>query len=1405
MASASRPGVEITQSISESSAVVASPTLVPCVVGVCYQLLEVLDDDGALESDAKFVDARYNQSSMLIAQADFPDPRDNIDELEFDEATTWAYLYFGGALTKLSRGSNSEYGQAFLKLGNLARAACIRSGVPTSIAFDSDTGDAFTFAIDVVNPTDTSKDVTVTLSGTLTIEEIVEEINDAAGKTVASVFMDADGDFGDADLEYLQIASTTYGATSSVTIRAGTAALTKLFGSSFASGSEYRVEGAGFCGQDDEDGDLYTPWIEFCRGDYLVDNVSTAWPDDSSAAPTNSVWAGTINLSGEFYNAAAGAVTFSGSSPTFPLKAATSTVPGDQFWASGAQVGGGEVIKIDETRFKLGKLSTTRSTYDDDGAATNRVYDTLEVNTLSHSSAFSPKYAYFKADGLVYGSVTPEGVAAEIEGSESGLPERAAMIMSSSDISFSSPLALSSLTLIFVVTEDGVEGDEVTFTLTGGPFSSVAEIIAAMEDSPGDEFSQCTLYAAGDRLVITTTKKGGDQAFSLKSTGTANTALGFSASVATEDTGKDVEFATQASVSSQTLQLPLSPSSASLALTITDAKGTHSLSATGVDLSAAADMDALVAAIATAFGGGSSDLTLYVNNDDSGIPVATVAVHEDSTGSDDYGKITITSIEGGSSVSVEVTATDTDDGMTWLGFYDSSQGSPAQIDSEATFANSLADDGSTDVVLDWTDGTDSYTITGDVTTAMTAAASASALCALFNADASFNGSTISGGDVLVHWFSDDDDIISVRTILGGAGMNLTVSASQAGFAAMNFDVTSGFDEDGVAGSATVQNADGDGDNGLKGATLTFELDDNPYEYEITFASNSLQDAIDDINDMVDGAEDVASEGDSRNMVLSSLLAGAASKVYVQDNNSADLLLGIDGTATGSGRPNPDFYLDSDGSINLGPNILRNKSSGIPFSLESGLADIYIAYEALRLDVSASAEDPALLVFDTVSDLEASIGPVSTKNPLALGTFLALAQAPTVSVSCLGIDEANDASPMGSIDGWARALEFLESSEVYAIAPLTDDQYVQGLLSLHVQTMSQPAERGERIVFLWSPVPDRAVDTTVISGEDGESNGTDNSFTLDSNPNSDLIAQGIDPSDEIEYDDQLYLEILITESGSSSLRRYSVSNVNGVVLSFRTTFAADENEDGFFTTETFDESVEGADWSLKIRGDELLIKGTTRRDLSAIASAMAEQGEIYANRRVYYLACDAVDTSINGVTQKIDGHYLSAAVAGQVAQQSPQQPLTNLPINGVSRVYGTDDTFSEKQLDTIADGGRYVMVNLGGAVVSRHQRSTATTSVEYQELSITKAIDWLAKGLRATNRVFIGRSVITSGFLDQLTMSNEGFLDYAEQLGAVRKALLTSLLQDEDNPDTVLIEVEVAPAYPCNKIKITVVS
>lgn len=1376
MASPTRPGVEVIQQASPTPAQVATPGLIACIAGLCRQIVEVTDDDGALNADALYTDEQYNQASLLVPQASFPNPRSNIDEVNVEEDAVRGFLFFGGKLSELPRGSHDSIGQSFLSSANLAHRATLRSSEADSFAFDATNGDPLTFALDKVNPVDSSDDFTVTLIGTLTAQEVVDEINEIVGVDVASLH-----DEGGA--KHVQITSQVRGAASSITVRAGTSSLKILFGAGFDDSKEYRIEGAGFRGQDDDDDDLTTPWIEYYEGAYREDDADTAFP---AGVPSDDVWVGITDEDDAFVQAKAPAFTYAGTLPSVPLAAATASSPGDQVWADGTKVGGGEVIKLEPTRFKLGVIDTAMSTFDDDGNATNRVFRTFEVNTMNHSIPFAPRYLYFVADNLVWGEVSPAGSPATVTGVTQGFIARAGVVQSSVDMSF--PINLASLTVDYEVVEDGVSTVD-TFTFTGGPFTAISEVVTAMASAiPG-----VTASASGDRLVLTTDKTGAEQSIAIKSTGTANPGLEFSAVTETQDDGKDVEFAEQATVTGDIISLPLVGLTATgLDLTVVDAKGTHVLSATGVDLSTAATLGALAQDIATALGDPGATKTLY----DGGIPVATISTSGDGDAS---GTLTLTTIEGGISVTLALTATDLTDGLRSCGFYDAVGNLWADIQSTGALTFPLGALSGQTLTIDWDEGAGPTSLTAVLGASEAAASSASALAALLNATAALTDVTA----VREVWYVGDDanDLIIVRTLQGGTSLSLdaTIGGGTAGATLLLPDPPE-------TGAVSAGNTDDAGADGLVGTRLGFYLDFNPTLYDIPLSTNSLADAIDEINTTLGAATDIATE-DDRKLVLTSALKGAASKVEIETaapHATSSAAFGLSGSDLGAGRPDPDFYLDGLGSANVGASILRNSATGIPFPLVSAVSDLYIQYKGVRLDVTSEAEQPSLLTFSNPSDMDAAIGPVSTDNPLALGFFLAMAAAPDVSISGIGIDEANSASPTGTIDGWARALDFLEAKEVYGVAPLTDDEFIQGLIVTHVTAISEPENRGERVALIWGPVPFVAPHDTVSSGVNGETTGSDNVFQLEVNPSSDLIAEGITDLGSISVDEGLFVEILVAVGGATELRRYSVAAVSGVILTLRVAFASGENDDGFYTTETLNETLINQDWSLRLRGAPLLVAGTAKADLNAVAASAAAQGSTLENRRVFYLFSGDVEVSINGITQRVPGYYAAAFVAGMTSQANPSQPFTRVPMNAIGRVYGTDDTFSENQMDVIADGGRYILVNQGGRAASRHQRSTDSRTIEAREFSITRAIDQLAKGLRSQNRLLIGRNNITPGFLDQLTMINEGFLQSAEG-DFVKSADLKSILQSAEDPDTILIEVEVGPFYPANKIRITIVT
>ncbi len=601
-----------------------------------------------------------------------------------------------------------------------------------------------------------------------------------------------------------------------------------------------------------------------------------------------------------------------------------------------------------------------------------------------------------------------------------------------------------------------------------------------------------------------------------------------------------------------------------------------------------------------------------------------------------------------------------------------------------------------------------------------------------------------------------------------------------------------------------------GEENLNGQRLKFKLNDRARTYDITFTSDSLVDAVELINQAV--GTTVASIGGSgdNQLVLTSTLKGYASKVEVVEDTGvttkANNALGFGSgnrTATGTGRPNPDFSVDVSGNVVLGAEILRSSLTGSPF--DPGDSDIYIQYTGLRKDVSPIADAPGLLRISDVTTLDTVLSPINANNPLALGLFFALINAPGFECSGIGVDAISAAAPQGTLAAFTRAANFLESQEVYAIAPLTSDITVHQMFKAHVESMSAPDQKGERILFICPPVPERAVDDLLGSGLGGGTTATANQFLLDVNVTGEITDRGLDPLD-LSVADNVFLEVVVESEGVSEIRHYSVASVNGVLATLRVDFATGENEDGFFTTADLSETLVNADWRMAVRGDKLLIAGSTLPDKPLIAETVAKSAGAYLQRRMYYVFPDLVKATVGGVEQELPGHFACAAIAGMVGRFSPQQGFTNLPITGFTGVLGSQDTFSTKQLNIMAGGGTYILTQdaQGAPLTCRMQCSTNVTSVETRELSVTKIVDFCAKFLRTGLRNFIGTFNITQPFLDTLSTVIQGMLGFLADNGVIISGDLNNLVQSKESPDTVLVDVTLDVPIPCNYIRLTLV-
>ena len=513
--------------------------------------------------------------------------------------------------------------------------------------------------------------------------------------------------------------------------------------------------------------------------------------------------------------------------------------------------------------------------------------------------------------------------------------------------------------------------------------------------------------------------------------------------------------------------------------------------------------------------------------------------------------------------------------------------------------------------------------------------------------------------------------------------------------------------------------------------------------------------------------------------------------------SADTGKGV--LVRGQGRPLPDFAVLSEdpAEVFIGSQIIRNTSTGAP--LGAAVGNLYFSYRGLRTDITALQKSNGFsepLQISNLDDLEEQLGPINDKNPLALGMRLALANMTNVPIKGVGVDEVDADNPDGTLDAWTRLLEYIQPHRIYAIGCVSQNTRIHDLIKAHVDEMSDGASRGERIAYFNSAIPSREVSTALGAGLDANSAPTVTDLQLESSVIATLQQAGVTDINNIRVADGVYLEI----AGYS--QRWNISRVqpNGVgsIVTVRTTFSSTENTDSFYTTDALPTGLVNIDWAVYKRGAAI----TGADD---VAEAIALQGQRFGSRRINHIVAGRAFINLTGTEDEVSPAYLCAAYAGWSSQLPPQSGFTNRPLSGFTRILGTNDSFSAAQLDYIAGGGNFIIIQPteGGAIYCRHQLTTDVSLVETQENSITRILDYVSYFMRDGVTNFIGTFNITDTFVDQLSTGIQGMLSLLENLGVIVSGTLNNIIVDEDDPTAVLVDITLEVPFPANKIRLTI--
>jgi hypothetical protein len=443
------------------------------------------------------------------------------------------------------------------------------------------------------------------------------------------------------------------------------------------------------------------------------------------------------------------------------------------------------------------------------------------------------------------------------------------------------------------------------------------------------------------------------------------------------------------------------------------------------------------------------------------------------------------------------------------------------------------------------------------------------------------------------------------------------------------------------------------------------------------------------------------------------------------------------------------------------NLRVRYSNWIPSDRETGKspeyrvlsAKLYVQHRDL---IAATASDITSIASHTL--VAQTLGTVHPDNPLAFGVYMAALNSGDRLVYYCGV-------PTDDLDGYNVVLGKASlTDEVYMICPTTMDLSVAQAVKAHCLEMSTAQNKLWRIGFVSVEPP--AIDviydrTAKPSGDDfyamfkWKTPGAGQSIVDVYKEGSNLIQfmKDYDIDDpmadtttrclsEVQVGDVVRIWLDNSDDDWDDTPHYTERYVAKIIYNnvLRLGKPVKACEGGACKPDMIPEGKEGNHFKV-----EVYRKLTPTQQVKYIA----DQSSQLATRRMYNVFPSIA--SNNGV--QFDGSFLACAAAGLVSSVLPQQPVTNVAINGVNDIPIVYQTYTRDQLNTIAAGGTFIIMQdrPNAQVYVRHQISTDYTSGNLlkAELSITKNLDSISYYFAELFAPMIGKYNITPDLLDVL--------------------------------------------------------
>lgn len=532
----------------------------------------------------------------------------------------------------------------------------------------------------------------------------------------------------------------------------------------------------------------------------------------------------------------------------------------------------------------------------------------------------------------------------------------------------------------------------------------------------------------------------------------------------------------------------------------------------------------------------------------------------------------------------------------------------------------------------------------------------------------------------------------------------------------------------------------------------------------------------------------------------------------------------------------DFTVSLDG-VELAPNMTTG-------GLEIVSAEVLVDYRALRIDLASSVRD-----YGSFAELEAvfGVGQIVPENPLAFG--LSLAKMNTITkVNGLGL---YDEYLRNEQNAHLKALDVIKKTEMYALAVQSHNSVVHQIYSRFVEQSSYPREGKERIALC---------NRTLVTTEEVVEETLTNDFRIIVNTRVDGIATigantlqtaaplfrhvqrgdevvvfggvgaipGTYPVTMVDSANQIQLGGGFAVSYPTTTLEYYIQRPdglegNGVIFHDKNAhfLSGGVAPSHYLVFGGKKHIITSVDSETKLRVVQVPgivsvqkdISYSIIRDLTKTEQAqfLKAYSEAFRNRRFVMMWPDVLKLPVGTETKELPGWYACSAVAGMVSGLPTHQGFTNILVAGFTDFEHSADYFDDEQLDIIAEGGTCILTHTfkGTPLFIRHELTTDRTAIKYQELMVTKNVDFIAKFVRSYYKPFIGIYNVVQSTKDEMMTLGTTLIEYLKKqkmprIGSPVTDGKIIRLEEGLTGDTIEIDFDLTIPLPLNNINIKLI-